>query len=89
MSATRKIKGPSGVIVECPKHVASGLVGGGHAQYADADAPDAPDGAPNTSWTVVQLKAHADEHDIDLGEATKKADILAAIEAAASDSGQD
>lgn len=31
---------------------------------------------------VVELKAYADEHGIDLGEATKKADIIAAITAA-------
>ena len=33
---------------------------------------------------VAELKAYADEHGIDLGEATKKADILTAIEAAVS-----
>ncbi|MGW5387200.1 hypothetical protein [Nocardia sp. NPDC003963] len=37
------------------------------------------DGEPSESWTVPQLRAYADHHDIDLGEATKKADILAAI----------
>lgn len=30
---------------------------------------------------VAELKAYADEHGIDLGEATKKADIIAAITA--------
>lgn len=34
------------------------------------------------SMTVEQLKAYAVEHSIDLGEATKKADIIAAIKAA-------
>jgi hypothetical protein len=33
--------------------------------------------------TVEQLKAYAAEHSIDLGEATKKTDLLAAIAAAA------
>lgn len=33
---------------------------------------------------VAELKAYAEEHGIDLGEATKKADILTVIEAAAS-----
>ena len=32
--------------------------------------------------TVKELKAYADEHDIDLGDAVRKADIIAAIELA-------
>ncbi len=35
--------------------------------------------APDKSWKVAELKAHAEEHDIDLGEATKKDDILAVL----------
>ena len=35
-----------------------------------------PQGAPDESWTVKQLKAYAAERDIDLGDATKKVDIL-------------
>ena len=34
---------------------------------------------PDTSWKVADLKAYADENGIDLGEATKKADILDAL----------
>lgn len=45
-----------------------------------AEEPDA-DGEPSDSWTVPDLKAYAELHEIDLGEATKKADILAAIRA--------
>ncbi|MDO5502147.1 MAG: hypothetical protein Q4G67_03125 [Actinomycetia bacterium] len=37
--------------------------------------------APSESWTVAQLRAYADEHDVDLGEATRKADILDALAA--------
>ncbi|WP_280389307.1 Ish1 domain-containing protein [Nocardia wallacei] len=44
-----------------------------------ATSTEAPAGDPSESWTVAELKAYADEHGIDLGEATKKADILAAI----------
>lgn len=44
-----------------------------------------PDSAPSKSWKVDELKAYAEENAIDLGDATKKADILTAIEAAASD----
>lgn len=34
------------------------------------------------SMTVAELKDYAAKHDIDLGDATKKADIIAAIELA-------
>lgn len=37
---------------------------------------------PDSSWKVADLKEHAEENGIDLGEATKKEDILAAITAA-------
>ena len=37
---------------------------------------------PDDTWTVKELQAFAEEHEIDLGDASKKADILAAIEAA-------
>lgn len=40
---------------------------------------------PDQSWKVAELKAFADEHGIDLGDATKKDDILAAL---ADDSGE-
>ena len=45
---------------------------------ASEPTPDAPD----ESWTVVQLVDYANREEIDLGGATKKADILAAITAA-------
>ena len=38
--------------------------------------------SPDASWKVADLKAHAEENGIDLGEATKKEDILTAITAA-------
>lgn len=37
---------------------------------------------PISKMTVEELKDYADEHGIDLGEATKKKDILAAIQEA-------
>ncbi|MGW4325447.1 hypothetical protein ACWEKR_06100 [Nocardia sp. NPDC004573] len=40
-------------------------------------------GEPSDSWTVAQLQAYAKANEIDLGDATKKADILVAIERAA------
>ena len=65
-----------------PEEVAR-LVAGG---FIGEDAPPTPaveaEGAPDESWKVAQLKAHAAEQGIDLGDATKKDDILAAIVAA-------
>ena len=42
---------------------------------------EAPEGEPDESWKVAQLKSYAAEHGIDLGDATKKADILARVTA--------
>ncbi|MEU9515915.1 hypothetical protein [Micromonospora sp. NPDC048169] len=39
------------------------------------------DGEPSESWTVAQLRAYADQYGVELGEATKKADILAVLAA--------
>lgn len=51
--------------------------------WKPAGAPDPrPLGAPDSSWKVADLKAHAEENGIDLGDATKKEDIVAAITAA-------
>lgn len=51
----------------------------------DAARPPKPVGkrslTPDDSWKLADLKAYADAHQIDLGDASKKADILAAIEA--------
>jgi len=40
-----------------------------------------PAGVPEDSWTVKQLTDLAERESIDLGTATKKADVLAAISA--------
>ncbi|MCW2287033.1 hypothetical protein EDF60_1684 [Leucobacter luti] len=55
---------------------------GGQASAERSDTPD-------KSWKVVELKAFADEQGIDLGDATKKDDILAAIDAVGESSGDD
>lgn len=38
-----------------------------------------PDGDPSDEWTVKQLRAYAQEQGIDLGKATAKPDIIAAL----------
>lgn len=40
-----------------------------------------PEGDPSETWKVDELKAYAESKSIDLGDASKKADILAAIAA--------
>lgn len=41
---------------------------------------DAKSETPDKTWKVAELKAYATEHQIELGDATKKDDVLAAIE---------
>lgn len=41
-----------------------------------------PEGEPDDSWTVPQLQAYAQQNQVDLEGATRKADILAAIDRA-------
>ena len=48
----------------------------GHLNSIDVLRPEAPD---LESMTIAQLKAYAEDKSIDLGEATKKAEILAVI----------
>lgn len=43
---------------------------------------------PDATWKVADLKAYADENGIDLGDATKKDDIVAAISAVGSGTGE-
>ncbi|WP_141692843.1 hypothetical protein [Leifsonia xyli] len=38
-----------------------------------------PDGGPSEEWTVKQLRAYAKAFDVDLGNATSKPDVLAAL----------
>jgi hypothetical protein len=51
--------------------------------YSPATSAAADDGTPSESWTATKLKAYAAANDIDLAGATRKADILDALAAAA------
>ncbi|MFD4992836.1 hypothetical protein ACFWH7_04435 [Cellulosimicrobium cellulans] len=53
--------------------------------YPERDVAAFPDGVPDESWKVDQLRAFARARDVDLKGATKKADILAALAAAKPD----
>ena len=50
---------------------------------------EVPDGDPTGEWTVAQLRAFAKAHDVDLGGATRKDDILAALTVTTDDAGED
>lgn len=50
------------------------------APETEPDAPDAiPDGLPTTAWKNAQILAYADREGIDLGEASTKDAMLAAL----------
>ena len=51
-------------------------------KFVDGEAETNDEAEPISKMTVEELKVYADEHGIDLGEATKKKDILAAIQEA-------
>lgn len=51
----------------------------GWKPYDGTDSAPTSD-TPDKSWKVADLKAYAEEKNVDLGDATKKEDILAAIE---------
>jgi hypothetical protein len=88
-----KIKDPSGQVWNLPTSVATGLAGGVNSKWElvgdekPSDGGDTgttpelryPEGEPTDKWTVPQLKAFAADHAIDLGSATKKPDIFAAV----------
>lgn len=60
------------------------------ARWKPVGADEQPEGDPDASWTLPQLKTYASEHGIDLGGAKTKPKILAAItESDSSDEGSD
>lgn len=81
----------TGKAFDLPKHVATGLARSKSNAYelvtdepADTTQQTGTGGdtVPTSSATVAQLKAYAQENDIDLGGASRKADIWAAVSAA-------
>jgi len=70
-----------------PSHIDSKeiarLVEGGFIEEVTAEKaePEFPEGPPSESWKGEQLKAYAKANEIDLGGATNKADMVAAIAA--------
>jgi hypothetical protein len=79
----------AGAIVDMPDEAAAVRIAAGHAAPVDQPPPPpaedddpATDPKPVDKMTVDELRTYAAEHDIDLGDAKKKADILAVIELA-------
>ena len=68
-----------GAIATLDDDVAARLVEQGTAKYAD-DAADEQVGKTLDDMKVDELRSYADEHEIDLGSATKKAEIRKAID---------
>lgn len=65
---------PAGSMFDLPVGQAERLLGMGVAELVVEVSGD-----PSDAWTVKQLQAYADEHEIDLGAARSKANILAVI----------
>lgn len=57
-----------------------GFLSAGEAPAPEPE-PEFPEGEPVEAWKGEQLKAYAKAKNIDLGGATNKADMVAAIEA--------
>lgn len=69
-----------------PLSVLDAYTGVGDDEETAAAAVPAADVAdvPNPEWRNTDIRAWAEEHQVDLADATKKADMLAAIAAAGS-----
>ena len=83
--STVRIRHEDGKEYELDRGIARHLIHQGRArQIINSDTAPQPQADPNPvdKMTVAELKAHAAEHSIDLGEATKKDEILAAVQAA-------
>ena len=66
----------TGTVMTVPEATAARLGG----EWVDADKATRSD-TPDATWKVADLKAYAEDSGIELGEATKKDDILAALAA--------
>ncbi|GGD33119.1 hypothetical protein GCM10010915_11880 [Microbacterium faecale] len=55
----------------------------GYGVDAAEKAVEIPEGEPTADWTAAQLKAYAEKHEVDLGQAKTKPEIVEAIEKAA------
>lgn len=66
----------TGAVMSVPESTAARL----GSEWVPADSPTRSD-SPDSTWKVADLKTYAVDNSVDLGDATKKEDILAAITA--------
>ena len=66
---------------DCPDWARRRIENAAVLDVAEEEDARVPEGEPDSTWRLAQLRDYAEERSIDLGEATKKADILTAIEA--------
>lgn len=59
----------------------------GETEAVEEPVEEGPSGEPSESWKNDEIKAWAEAQGVDLGGATKKADMLAAIQAADTEEG--
>lgn len=73
----------SGQVVSSDEPLAH-LEGVARWEHTEGDAPkkavEIPEGKPSEDWTGDQLKAYAEKHELTLGSAKNKAEIVKAIE---------
>lgn len=74
----------TGAVMTVPEATAARLGG----EWVDANKA-ARSETPDATWKIADLKAYAEENEIDLGDAKKKEDLLAAIAGTTSDENPD
>jgi hypothetical protein len=77
------------MILEVPDHYAPVYDRAGNMQRLGPEPELEPQADDLSVLTVKDLRNYADAHGIDLGDAVRKPDILAAIEAAEADSDEE
>lgn len=55
---------------------------GAPAEEVVEESPETGEAVPDDSWKVAEIREWAKAHEVDLGDATKKADMLAAVRTA-------
>jgi len=85
LDAAAKAGVDPGVVVSVPEGylVPDAVLDAFHGKSKDKEAPAEPDAdTPTSDWKNADIEAWAEDHGVDLGGATKKADMLDAIASA-------
>jgi hypothetical protein len=73
----RHIQDGTGIVISVADEKDDRYSSGWKPYTGEAEKPKSE--KPDKTWKVDELKAYAAEHSIDLGEATKKDDIIAVL----------